>query len=120
MPKGHCKRVPKHEVTDERRKKVRNLAAVGVQHKEIARIIGTSDVTLRKYYRDELDLSMIEANATVAGRLYQQCMEGNTTAIIFWLKTRAQWSERHEIEHSGEIDIKKIEIEIVHPKNEGR
>lgn len=115
MPKGQYKRESKHIVTDETRRRVRNLAAVGVTHLDIARVIGVSGVTLRKYYRDELDNAAIEANSSVAGKLYQQCMEGNTSAMMFWLKTRAKWSERHEVEHSGEVGLKKIEIEFVNP-----
>jgi hypothetical protein len=35
-----------------------------------------------------------EANATISGHLFAAAKTGNITAIIFWLKTRAHWSER--------------------------
>jgi len=35
-----------------------------------------------------------EANATISGYLFAAAKTGNITAIIFWLKTRAHWSER--------------------------
>ena len=88
-----------HEPTDENRKLVRGLAAVGVRHEDIAAKIELSADTLVKYYKKELDDGRIYANAAVAKSLYQQAMAGNTTAMIFWLKTRAKWHEsiKHEI-----------------------
>src|SRR6266481_4149404 len=51
--------------------------------------------TLRKRLRDELDLGVAEANATIAGYLFAAAKAGNIAAIIFWLKTRAHWRERN-------------------------
>ena len=34
-----------------------------------------------------------EANATISGYLFAAAKTGNITAIIFWLKTRANWRE---------------------------
>jgi hypothetical protein len=76
------------------REKVRYLAGVGVRQDEIARIIGCAPKTLRKRFRDELDLGVAEANATVCGYLFAAAKAGNVTAQIFWLKTRAHWRER--------------------------
>lgn len=62
---------------------------------EIAKVVGCSDKTLRKYFRRELDTAAAKANARVAESLFRQAVEkGNVTAQIFWLKTRARWSER--------------------------
>lgn len=81
-------------VTDAVRERVRYLAGVGVRQDDIARIVGCAPKTLRKRLRDELDRGIAEANATVAGYLFNQTKAGNTAAIIFWLKTRARWRER--------------------------
>jgi DNA invertase Pin-like site-specific DNA recombinase len=48
-------------VTDHNRKLVHALAATGRSQDEIARHIGCSDVTLRRYYRDELNTAATEA-----------------------------------------------------------
>jgi hypothetical protein len=61
-------------VDEAMREKVRYLAGVGVRQDEIARIIGCAPKTLRKRFRDELDLGVAEANATV--RLFVRCREG--------------------------------------------
>ena len=75
------------------RERVRYLAGVGVSQDDIARIIGCAPKTLRKRFRDELDRGVAEANATVCGYLFAAAKAGNISAIIFWLKTRAQWRE---------------------------
>jgi hypothetical protein len=84
--------------TDAMRKKVQSLAARGVRHEDIAAIVDCDAKTLRKYFRDELDRGMAEANAEIAGCLFDQAKGGNVGAQIFWLKTRAHWRERKEPE----------------------
>src|SRR5438445_12407384 len=81
-------------VNDALREKVRHLAGLGVPQDDIAKIIGCAPKTLRKRFRDELDRGVAEANATIAGYLFAAAKAGNTTAQIFWLKTRANWRER--------------------------
>jgi hypothetical protein len=83
---------PKLTPTAEQRAQVKHLAAVGTPHEDIARKIGIrSPKTLRKYYRQELDLAATEANANVGGALYRRAMAGNTDAQKFWLERRAGW-----------------------------
>src|SRR4051812_32157809 len=41
----------------------------------------------------ELDRGAAEANAMISGYLFAAAKAGNTTAQIFWLKTRAGWKE---------------------------
>ena len=67
-------------VDEAMREKVRYLAGVGVRQDEIARIIGCAPKTLRKRFRDELDLGVAEANATVCGYLFAAAKAGNVTA----------------------------------------
>jgi hypothetical protein len=81
-------------VNEAMREKVRYLAGVGVRQDDIAKIIGCAPKTLRKRLRDELDRGVAEANATISGYLFAAAKAGNITAIIFWLKTRANWRER--------------------------
>ena len=81
-------------VNDAMRERVRYLAGVGVRQDDIAKIIGCAPKTLRKRLRDELDRGVAEANATISGSLFAAAKAGNTTAQIFWLKTRAHWREK--------------------------
>lgn len=100
---------PKHAPTEESRTLVKSLSAVGVTHEDIALKLEISADTLTKHYRAELDAGRIDANAAVAKSLYEQCRAGNTSAMIFWLKTRARWKETtaHEISgpDGGEIQV---------------
>src|SRR4051812_13124568 len=75
------------------REKVRYLAGLGLPQDDIAKIIGCAPKTLRKRFRDELDRGVAEANAMICGYLFAAAKAGNTTAQIFWLKTRAGWRE---------------------------
>jgi len=84
------------EATDAQRQKVRSLSACGVPQMDIAKMLGISDRTLRTHFRHELDVAEAEANAKVAGKLFQNAMDGNLGAQIFWLKTRGRWRERDD------------------------
>ena len=94
-----------HEPTDESKTMARTLSGLGVPQGDIATLLGVSKPTLHKHYREELDKGMAEANAKVAQSLFKQATGGNITAAIFWLKCRAGWKEKHEVEHSGEVAL---------------
>ncbi len=88
--------------TDEQRRLVLAMAGYGVPHDDIALVVRCSPPTLRKWFRHELDVATIEANARVAQTLYQQATKpGNIAATIFWLKARAGWREKQAVEVSG-------------------
>lgn len=59
------------------------MAAYGIPEIDIARVVGVDPKTLRKHYRDELDMGEIKANAQVAGFLFNAARSGNVTAQIF-------------------------------------
>jgi hypothetical protein len=83
---------PKLKPTEEECQLVKQCAAVGVPQEHIARKIGIrSPKTLRKYFREELDMGLIEANFMVAGALFKKAKEGNTDVQKFWLMNRAGW-----------------------------
>ena len=91
------------------RRQVEAMAAYGIPELDIARVVGIDPKTLRKHYREELDLGETMANAQVAGYLFNAAKNGNVTAQIFWLKTRARWRETPvELRHSGSIGRKDL------------
>lgn len=93
---------PPHEPTDELRKKVKMLAAVGMTQDEIAIIIDTSEPKLKKLYAPQLRAGMLEADAEVAQNLYRMATgtgpEAGRTAI-FWMKVRRRWHEVQRVIH---------------------
>jgi|TARA_R110001592_G_scaffold308218_2_gene582217 hypothetical protein len=90
-----------HKPTEEQRKLVKTLSAVGITYEDISTKLDISSDTLTKHYKSELLDGRIEANATIGQSLFQNAKDGNTSAQVFWLKTRAQWKETNTLELSG-------------------
>ena len=91
----------RHQPDPSQRRQVEAMAAYGIPAPDIAQVVGVDPKTLRKCYRHELDLGETKANAQVAGFLFNAAKNGNVTAQIFWLKTRARWREVPvELSHS--------------------
>jgi len=111
VPKRKAGR-PRHLVLATTQNEVYELSKVGTRHEDIATLIGISHDTLTKYYKNELEKGRIEANAVIAGTLYEKAKQGDTASMMFWLKTRAQWSEKNTTELTGEggapINIKVV------------
>ena len=98
-----------HRPDPSQRRQVEALAAYGIPEEDISGVVGIDPKTLRKHYRDELNLGETKANAQVAGFLFNAAKNGNVTAQIFWLKTRAKWRETPmELKHSGSIARKDL------------
>ena len=103
---------PRHQKNQTTQNEVYKLSVVGTRYEDIALVLGISNDSLKKYYKDELQKGRIEANAAVAGTLYEKAKQGDTPSMIFWLKTRGQWSEKNTTELTGEggapINIKVV------------
>lgn len=102
-----------HNPTNETRSQVKAMAAFGIRQEDIAAYLGITDKTLRVHYREELDKGAIEATVKVAESLFRQATkEGNTAAAIFWMKSRAGWSEKQIIQHQAgaqtDVDLSKL------------
>jgi hypothetical protein len=67
----------------------------------IARLLGISDNTLREHLDLELKIGEAKATAKVAQTLFAKAVAGDTASLIFWMKARANWSEKYQMEHSG-------------------
>ena len=120
---------PAHQPTPETRATVKALVAYGIPHDEIGLRIGVGQDTLRKYYRGEIDLAMVEANGAVGQYLFSLA-SGNalktgaahsdcSRAAMFWAKTRMGWRETNNLELTGAgggpIQVSRVERVIVRP-----
>jgi hypothetical protein len=89
---------------------VEAMAKVGTPQEEIAKVIGVDPKTLRKYFAVILETAGIKANAMVGQSLYQNAVDGNVAAQIWWSKTRMGWKETSVTEHTGKdggaIDVR--------------
>jgi methylphosphotriester-DNA--protein-cysteine methyltransferase len=75
--------------------------ASGATQDTIADVLSIDKKTLRKHYRRELDVGFAEMNAKVTGKLFNKCMEGDNTSIIWWDKTRNRMSEKQQVDHTS-------------------
>lgn len=72
---------------------IKLLRAGGKEVEAIAKIMGVCDDTLKKYCSEELDTGKDEIDSKIMGALVKAAVGGNTTAQIFYLKTRCGWRE---------------------------
>lgn len=107
---------PPHEPTKQTRELVSLHATMGTPQEVISDLLEIDPKTLRKYYRAELDQSVAKANATIGGALFNKAKSGDTTAMIFWMKTRAGWHEKQQVDHtSSDGSVGPARIELVAP-----
>jgi transposase-like protein len=92
---------PKLNPTEEQRRMVKTMVAMGAKQEDVAARIGVrSPKTLRKHFRKELDQGGSEANMTVAQALYVKAKAGDVKAATFWLKCRAGWRDNPNFERA--------------------
>lgn len=97
---------PAHEPTIETRAKVSALVAFGIKQESIARMIGISDETLRKYYDHEINTGLEYAIDQVANALFDKAVNQNDLAAqTFFLKTRGRWREKDPEDNKQALSI---------------
>lgn len=86
---------------------VERLASLGLTREQIASSLRASASTVYNRLRDDEEFSEAVKRGealgigAVASKLMDQINEGNTTAMIFYLKSRAGWRESSEIRVEG-------------------
>jgi hypothetical protein len=97
---------PSYKPTDDDRKTVSLMCAVGIPHEGIAACIGDGidDKTMRRHFAAELKTAKIKANAKIGGSIFNAAMAGNMTAAGLWAKTQMGWKETSVQEHTGRIE----------------
>ena len=93
--------------TDDQRELVEQLASFGHRQSEIVLFVkkkngsSISEPTLLKYFEKELSEGKIKANVRIAQTLYKKAIGGDTTSMIFWLKSQAGWKDTQRVELTG-------------------
>ncbi len=88
------------------------LCLLGATDVQLSQTFDVSEKTLNTWKKDypEFFQSIREAktlsDSKVVQSLYQQALDGNVTAQIFWLKNRQKnsWRDKHEVSHGGTIN----------------
>lgn len=99
-----------HEPTKTSRALVEMGLAGGFTQEQIARVMGISDKTLRKYYAPEIEDGGATASLRVAGNLFRIATQTSDnkaalTGAIFWLKSRCRWRQADGMEIDAEAKM---------------
>lgn len=103
--------------------KVTELAKRGLTQEQIATALGISPTTLyarkkeSKEFEEAIKRGQAQGIAVVTNKLMEQILDGNITAMIFYLKAKAGWKEVYKNEVTG-ADGKPIELTAVKPIRE--
>lgn len=109
----HAGGKPPHVPTDATRAQVAALFSCGIRQDDIATYLEIDKKTLLKYYRRELDIAKTKRNMRMARRLFNAGIkEGNVTAMIFWMKAQAGWSDNPVVGADDADDITPTEITV--------
>ena len=95
-----------HMPTDVTRMQAQTAAGYGLHQDQIGSLLGIDDKTLRKHYRQELDVGRAKAHLAVAATLYDKAVAGDTGAMVWYTKCQMRWSPPPAlVEVSGLISI---------------
>lgn len=84
--------------------KVEALASRGLSFEQIAASLGITDGTLLQRRRENKEIEEAikrgrdKGIAVVANKLFEAAKEGNTAAMIFFLKAQGGWTDRAQLE----------------------
>jgi|TARA_R110000803_G_C11731187_1_gene289677 hypothetical protein len=107
---------PAFKPTEDERKTVGMMAAMGTPQADIARTIrgkGIDVKTLNKHFKDEIETAATLANAKIGGSMFNKAVAGDVAAQKYWLSCKAGWNDKSE---ESEKPAVKIEIEYVKAK----
>lgn len=98
-----------NKLTEEKRGQALAALRAGADLTLAARAIEVSREALEKLmqrddvFRMHVNQARDFADETIVKRLYDKAREGDTTAMIFWLKNRKprEWRDRHDFRHEG-------------------
>ena len=107
---------PLIKIDDKVCRQAETLSAQGLTMKQIANVLGMGEATLYEKQREFPEFSESikrgkdKGIAKITNALFNKAVNGDNTAMIFYLKNRAGWKDRVETEHIGEQ--MKVEVNI--------
>lgn len=98
--------------------KLEELKRNGLTDAQIADYFGICPKTLYNFCKrhkplaDALKRGKSQGIAFVANKLFEKIQDGDTSSIIFYLKTQGGWSEKQELELSSKAD-QPLKLQII-------
>lgn len=93
---------PPYEPNESDRKKLVQMRITGATAENIGDALGICKSILYRHYKKELDTAKLQAVANVGGALYTKAMNGDTTCMIFYLKTQGRWRETDQLAEASD------------------
>jgi hypothetical protein len=113
MPAKKKQGRPPFKPTDEQRKYVSQMIAVGIVEGGIA------VETLQKHFDEEIATASIKANAQIGGAAFNKAVAGDPQMLKWWTASRMGWKETTRQEHTdGEGNPLVLWGKTVAPPNE--
>lgn len=98
--------------SDVARLAVMQLRSAGLNIEDIADFLGTTTVTLRRCYNDELAIGERGLLGGIAMTMAQQALAGDVKAGMFWLKARGGWNDRPEPKPPEQVDQTELADQV--------
>ncbi len=104
---------PSRKLTPDAIERVVGALQAGADMALAAHLVGCTREALyrhsEKYPEDKarFDEARARADDVIVKKLYDKARDGDTTAIIFWLKNRRvnEWRDRRDVALSGEVNL---------------
>lgn len=105
-------RKPNIKITEEIINKAKKFASQGLTQQQIADALGWGTTSLYKYlsentkFANAIKEGQAQGIEKVANALFKTAIKGNTAAQIFYLKNRAGWADKQELDVTSETKTK--------------
>ena len=81
-----------HEATDQLRNAVAEMMAIGLQQKQVCKLLGLDAKTLKEHCRREIEHGHAKIVVEVGQSLIAKALEGNVKAAELIMRARAGWT----------------------------
>lgn len=100
-----AKRGVEYRPTEADRRFVERAVMAGSRINDIAACLNITDDTLRKHFRYEIATARERLKGEAVRVIMDSLADGSLDAAKYVMARVGGWSERHEVEHSGEIEV---------------
>jgi len=100
-------------ITNDERLKVQERIKAGAAEEDLAAYLNMPVERVKRMFRRDLALYTAEAKHEVLSKLFESAKSGNnTTAGIFWTKSRYGWRDAGVREGAAQLPWTKLKVEI--------